>query len=789
LLSELNSALPIRSKNWQNSLNIHVVFTFRSKTGGAQLFRSRQAWWLTVILLAVCAVYSNSFHNSFHFDDSHTVIENPYIRSLRNLPGFFTDASTFSVLPANRTYRPFVSASLAMDYALGHGYNPFWFHFSTFLVFLLQLAAMSALYTAILHAARPGPQSAKTTIYVSLLAVAWYGLHPAMAETVNYIIQRGDIFCAFGVVSALALYARLPKWRKTGLYLLPFVFALLSKPPAVVFPVLLFLYVAFFERESRNRYAQAALSSLPSLAVCGLLMALQSAMTPKTYLPSTVSAYSYCITQPFVLMRYFGSLFLPIHLNVDTDLQPFASLTPLALLGFLFVALLVTVAWITARTPVSRPISFGLLWFLIASLPTSLYRLSEVENDHRMYLPFVGLVLAVAWTVLLAVEKAAAGKHRTTILRAVIAISVLLLVFYAYGAHLRNRVWRSEESLWLDDVQKSPHNGRGLMNYGLTQMAKGAYPAALDSFQRALAYTPNYSTLEINLGVVYGVMHQAANAEEHFQRALVLSPSGDEAHYYYGRWLDESGRIADALQQLQAAVALNPSRLPARDLLASAYLAAGDLNDARATASATLLLAPSDTAAKAILEHPAALTADEWINASLYQYQGGNFQACVEAARQALQLRPDSEIAYNNIGAAYASLLQWDLAIENERKALRIKPDFTLAENNLALYTREKAAKTPTPPANKTAEDWLNESLNDNRAGRYEVSIRNAQQALRLRPDYAEAYNNISAGYASMHKWDEAISAARAAVYLKPDFQLAKNNLAWALSQKKLGIR
>jgi tetratricopeptide (TPR) repeat protein len=742
-----------------------------------------------VILLAVCAVYSNSFHNSFHFDDSHTVIENPYIRSLRNLPSFFTDASTFSVLPANRTYRPFVSASLALDYALGHGYSPFWFHFSTFLVFLLQLAAMSALFTAILRTVRLGPESAKNIICVSLLAVAWYGLHPAIAETVNYIIQRGDIFCAFGVVSALALYARLPKWRKTGLYLLPFAFALLSKPPAVVFPVLLFLYVVFFERESRSRCAHAVLSSLPSLAVCGLLMALQSAMTPKTYLPSTISAYSYCITQPFVLMRYFGSLFLPIHLNVDTDLQPFASLTPLALLGFLFVALLVAVAWITARTPDLRPISFGLLWFLTASLPTSLYRLSEVENDHRMYLPFVGLVLAVAWTAFLAVEKAAAGEHRATIFRAAIAVSILLLAFYAYGAHLRNRVWRSEESLWLDDVQKSPHNGRGLMNYGLTLMAKGAYPDALDSFQRALVYTPNYTTLEINLGVVYGVMHQAANAEQHFQRALALSPSGDEAHYYYGRWLDQSGRIADALQQLQAAVALNPSRLPARDLLASAYLAAGDLNDARATASATLLLASGDTAAKAILEHPAELSADEWINASLYQYQSGNYQACVDAARQALKSRPESEIAYNNIGAAYAGLRQWDLAIENEHKALRIKPDFALARNNLALYEREKVGKTLTLQANRTAEDWLNASLNDNRGGQYEKSIEDAQQALRLQPDYAEAYNNISASCASMHRWDEAISAARTAVRLKPDFQLAKNNLAWAMSQKNLGIR
>jgi tetratricopeptide (TPR) repeat protein len=161
----------------------------------------------------------------------------------------------------------------------------------------------------------------------------------------------------------------------------------------------------------------------------------------------------------------------------------------------------------------------------------------------------------------------------------------------------------------------------------------------------------------------------------------------------------------------------------------------------------------------------------------------------VDAARQALKLRPDSEIAYNNLGAAFAGLQQWDLAIESEHKALGIKPDFALAKNNLALYSHEKAGKTLTPEANRTAEDWLNASLNDNRGGQYEKSIEDAQQALRLQPDYAEAYNNISASCASMHRWDEAISAARTAVRLKPDFQLAKNNLAWAMSQKNLGIR
>src|ERR1700682_2769452 len=87
---------------------------------------NRKVFWLAACFaaLAILVTYSNHFHNSFHFDDSHAVIENVYIRDLHNIPRFFTDATTFSSLPANQTWRPIVSLSLALDYHVG-GLQPF----------------------------------------------------------------------------------------------------------------------------------------------------------------------------------------------------------------------------------------------------------------------------------------------------------------------------------------------------------------------------------------------------------------------------------------------------------------------------------------------------------------------------------------------------------------------------------------------------------------------------------------------------------------------------------------
>jgi len=46
-----------------------------------------------MINLVASATYANHFHNSFHFDDAHTIETNAAIRDLRNIPQFFRDAT------------------------------------------------------------------------------------------------------------------------------------------------------------------------------------------------------------------------------------------------------------------------------------------------------------------------------------------------------------------------------------------------------------------------------------------------------------------------------------------------------------------------------------------------------------------------------------------------------------------------------------------------------------------------------------------------------------------------
>jgi len=747
---------------------------------------------LAVLLLGITVAYWNHFSNGFHFDDFHTVVDNPAIRSVGNVPRFFTDASTFSVLPANQTYRPMVSASLALDYALAHGYKPFWFHLTTFVLFVGLVWLLFMLYRTLLDKIRPSPANE----WLALLGAAWFGLHPAMAETVNYVIQRGDLYCTLGCVGALVVFALYPKKRRWGLYLLPLVFALLSKPPAAVFPALLLLYVFFFEQNSKpagERWRKSAIAALPSLAVTGLLLWVQSAMTPKSFTPTTLSAWDYRLTQPYVWLRYFGALFLPLHLNADTDLGVFNGLSLEACAGILFVAVLTAVIVYTLRWREMYPIAYGLLWFVITQLPTSMYPLSEVENDHRMFFSFVGLVLAVIWVGALLVLRATTAVQRMRLRPVAVVLAVMVLCGYAYGVHRRNVVWHDEESLWRDDVEKSPHNGRGLMNYALTQMSKGNYPVALAYFEHALDYTPNYWTLEINLGVVNAAMAdqgdaaRSAEAERHFLRAIALAPQDDTTHAFYGGWLATHGREEEGIAQLQTAIALSPQRMFQREQLVEAYQRMGQTEAARQAAAEALAIDPTDGLIQTALAQPGAQGAAFWLNLSLTQYNAKQYKESIDSARHALELDPKMAEAWNNIGAGEAGLQQWDDAIHAEQEALRLNPQLQIARNNLALYTQQKAAARMSVAAGaKSATDYINESLALNSAGKFDASLAAAQQAVRLDPKSAVAWNNVAAAYEGLKRWDEAIDAAQHALALQPDFQLARNNLAWSRQQKQL---
>ena len=675
------------------------------------MVREKFRFWLiaAVLTAGVAIAYSNHFQNSFHFDDSHVIEQNLYIRSLTNIPKFFTDATTHSALPANQSYRPFLTTLFALAYRAGSG-SPAWFHVIAFSLFTALGAALFFLFRRIF--ALSGADGRGDT--VALLAAGFYTLHAANAETVNYISAWSDLVSTLFMVCSLLIFAARPAWRRYGLYLVPAALAMLTKEVSAVFPLFLLAYILLVEKRvalsdllktgKREELFRSVLAVIPSALVCGGFIVLFFLMLPTTYTPSTTSRLSYVLAQPFVILHYFTSFLLPFNLSADTDWAPVGNVfDDRVIVGAAFILIMAAGAIRASRKEHTIPIAFGIVWFLVGVLPPSsgVVPLAEVMNDHRMFLPFIGLTIAAAWGIALAAQRHEGILRRSPAARGVFA-ALLLMLFcgHAYGTFQRNRVWKDEKSLWYDVTLKSPGNARGLMNYGLSLMSGGDIPGALGYFERGLTLAPDYAYLHINTAIARDALGQAAAAEDHFKKAIRFNPGYPGCYFYYARFLHKRDRTREALPLLVKAVEMSPAFWDARNLLMRIHAEQRDWTALGAAAQETLKIFPEDPTARAY--HEAALssadpvrvqelvsdidpTADNYLWLSLAYYQNNQFDKCIEASRRALELSPKSARAYNNICTAYVRLGEKAAAIEACESALGIDRHFEPALNNLAL--------------------------------------------------------------------------------------------------------
>tara|TARA_B100000900_G_scaffold363355_1_gene337287 strand:+ start:117 stop:563 length:447 start_codon:yes stop_codon:yes gene_type:complete len=119
---------------------------------------------LLLILSITTLIYSNHFDNPFFFDDSHTIEGNNAITSLDKWSSFFTDATTFSSLPANRAYRPMMTLMNAIDYSFAGGLDSFYFHLHIFFWYLITIILFFILSNYLYQNANNSNQKSITTV-------------------------------------------------------------------------------------------------------------------------------------------------------------------------------------------------------------------------------------------------------------------------------------------------------------------------------------------------------------------------------------------------------------------------------------------------------------------------------------------------------------------------------------------------------------------------------------------------------------------------------------------------
>ncbi|MEO5642648.1 MAG: tetratricopeptide repeat protein [Bacteroidia bacterium] len=757
------------------------------------------------LLITVIITYSNHFENPFEFDDAHTIVNNTAIRKLDNIPYFFTDSLKSSTLPANQAWRPGLVTLNAIDYAVQHHMdsvakadsttfagkitstfapkwwdklktgkagtiNPFWFHVSIFGSYLL-LGFL--IFFFLLHFIRVSFPQFDFAHWAALLGAGLFTLHTANAETINYIISRDDSFSTMMVVLAFVMYFYSKICRKYFLYIIPVFLGYFVKEPTVMFGPLLLVYVLLFgdpDKKKNRIFWQISFS----FVLAGMMYFLSRLMTGEHHTYGGGNAYLYILTQAFVVVHYFISFFLPFNLNADTDWTLVQGITDERFIaGFFIIGCLLFLALKCARKDETKLITFGLLWFFITLLPTSIFPLSEVLNDHRPFFGHVGLTLAVVGGMLYLLKNIKSGEQFTIIKRVVLVCGCVVLCLHAIGTHHRNYVWSSGELLWKDVTEKSPGNGRGWMNYGLALMDRtylnDAYSqhnldSAILCFDKALSIYPNYSYAHINMGIALSRQGDAKTAETHYLDAISRDPYNPECYYFYSLFLIKMQRLDEALNTLQQGLKVSPAHEGINNTLAS-------LSNAKT---------PVMIAQEAVKQDP---TPENYVNLSLEFYKINKFMESAMAAKAAATLKPDYGIAWNNICAAYNRIGEWDSAFAAGKKAVELSRADELSKNNFLFAQQQKARFDQLEADAKAKNDfasWVNLGLEWDKAGNYRKFMIAEQQATLLNPNDPLGWNNVCVAANKLGDWDRAIIAGEKAIKLNPDFELAKNNLAEA---------
>lgn len=138
----------------------------------------------------------------------------------------------------------------------------------------------------------------------------------------------------------------------------------------------------------------------------------------------------------------------------------------------------------------------------------------------------------------------------------------------------------------------------------------------------------------------------------------------------------------------------------------------------------------------------------------------GRLSEAEEIYSQILQANPTQPVALHLLGVLTHQLGMSDKGVDLIKKSLAIKPDYAEAHNNLGNILEKQGQ------------------------GKRDDAVASYRKALAIQPDYAEARYNLANALKKQSKLDEAVAGYREALAIKPDYAKAYFNLGNALKKQ-----
>ena len=375
-----------------------------------KVFEGKRFHLIAVSLIAILTliVYSNTFHASFHFDDTPQIVENYQIRNLDNL------------LDILKGQRGLAMATFAINYAIG-GLNVMGYHIVNLTIHIMNGIMVYFLVFITLHGVlgtdlKSVPKAKRIAIYTALL----FAVRPIQTQAVTYIVQRMEILASMFMLIALLLFIKAVKTSMItmrvflyGIIAVSYILGFYSKEIAITLPALVFIYDYCFLAEGDFKKIMAR------MPLYFVLLAMLAFFTTRTltglqetpgesasagFGVQSITSNEYLFTQFNVLWTYLRLLILPINQNLDYDYPVAKSIfefpTFLSFVGILLIlvsAFYLLTPYASRFTHYGRLIAFFILWFFVILSPTSSFiPIIDVIFEHRLYLASVGFFVLLS---------------------------------------------------------------------------------------------------------------------------------------------------------------------------------------------------------------------------------------------------------------------------------------------------------------------------------------------------------------------------------------------------------
>lgn len=615
------------------------------------------ALFLLLIAVLTAWTYRGALQVPFHLDDFHSIVNNPHVQTLSNVPAYFTSSEYFSTHGSRQNmYRPVLLSTYALNYWWGE-LEPWGYHLVNLLIHLMTAWAVFALVHQVLRDRE-----------AALISAFIFALHPLTSEVLIYVSARSSAAATLFYLLAVYFFLifRENQARQAGrsktlvmyfLFLGSFASALMCKEIALTLPIVIALADLLILRiRTLQDFLRKSLAYLPFFLIAvlfSLRIDLWSILIQTQY--ATLDRQIQVLFKAPWLFFYLTGLSADHPIVEPAPLTQPAVFVPFLLLTGLFVW---GIALGRSRHTRDRGLAFWIFWFFVTSLPTTLFQLNQAFMEHRGYLPLVGVIALASAAVLWGVEQIQKRVGFSPRVILPLVIFALLFVFIPVGVQ-RTQAWQDEISLWSDVVDKYPDSRLGRfflavayqrngepekalplhrhilqtdpdcrhvftcskahLNLGFLYQKDGQWEDALREYHETLRWVPDSYLVRYRIGTVYHNRGDLDNALHWYQEALKRREDAYEVHYALGALQEASGNFDLARKEYETAFDLNPAFLDALIRLGGVLIREDRLIEARKVFEEVLLREPTQEEAYHALGYIAEKQGD--FDEAIEQYQ------------------------------------------------------------------------------------------------------------------------------------------------------------------------